>query len=178
MHELRAAVRALQILNRARLDDALGTRWALLAVAGLNQIRQMHPRLVGSDLIVDRINWSAVLDASARGLEKYSEIARHADAWAEDAARNPETFNAFSSWYGFLGTPEQIFIDEEIRNGTLAIRNERNAQLCAYQIYSALMEHDSAASFNAALRVAGFSFKPLSQSFFMDFICGNQFSSA
>lgn len=178
MHELRGAVRALQILNRARLDDALGTRWALLAVAGLNHIRQIHPRMLGSDLIVDRVNWSAVLDTSARGLEKYPQIARHADAWAEDAAKNQETFNAFSSWYGFLGTPEQMFIDEQIRNGTLAIRNDRNMPLCAYQIYTALMEHESAAAFNAGMRVAGCSFKPLSQNFFTDFMSGSQFSSA
>jgi hypothetical protein len=166
MHDFRATVRALQILDRSRLDDALGTRWALLRVAGLNQIRQLHPRLLIDDLIVDKINWSAVLDASASGLKMLPQISRHADAWADEAARKPETFNAFSSWHGFLGTTEQEFIDKHIRDESLAIRNARNIPLCAYQIYSELMESESAAQFNASLRLAGCSFKPLDQTFF------------
>lgn len=166
MHELRAAVRALQILNRARLDDALGTRWALLWVAGLNHIRHLHPRSDGLELILDRVNWSAVLDASAAGLAKLPEIARHADTWAEEAAKKQELFEAFSSWHGFLGTPEQIALDERIRDGSLVIRTAREKVLCAYQIYAELMESESAAAFNASLRAAGCSFKPLSQALF------------
>jgi hypothetical protein len=40
------------------------------------------------------------------------------------------------------------------------------------------MEHESAAAFNAAMRVAGYSFKPLSQNLFTDFMRANQVSSA
>ncbi|NBO38426.1 hypothetical protein EBU99_07560 [bacterium] len=167
MNDYRAAVRALQILERARLDDALGTRWALLHAAGLNILRQQHPRLIGEDLIQDNINWSAVLDISAKGLCKIPQIALHADTWAFEAARERSTFDAFSSWYGFLGTPEHLALDEYIRSGELQIRTPRNVFMCSYQLHCELMDCETAAAFNATLRAAGCSFKPISQQFFL-----------
>lgn len=168
MDTFRASVRALQILGRARLDDAIGTRWALLCTAGLNVLRQLHPRDISDELIENKINWSAVLDLSATGLHKLNEIHLHADSWADEAARNPEVFNAFQSWYGFLGTAEQLLLDEHIRNGQLAVRSSRNSTLCSYQLHCELMECESSAAFNASLRAAGCSFKPLSQQFFLE----------
>lgn len=166
MHALQAMVRAVQILNRAQLDDALGTRWALLMVAGLNDLRKSYPRCLKDELIMTEINWSAVLDVSATGLGHISEILNHANTWLEEASRNPETLAAFPSWYGFIGTDEQRMLDHSIRDGTLSIRFGRNKSLCAYQIYQEIMESESAAHFNASLRAAGYSFKPLTQAAF------------
>lgn len=166
----RASVRAVQILGRARLDDAIGTRWALLHSAGLNILRQMHPRHLADEFIENKINWSAVLDLSATGLRKLPQIALHADAWAEEAARHPDTFNKFASWCGFLGTTEHLLLDEMIRNDTLAVRTSRNTLLCSYQLHCELMDSTSAAAFNATLRAAGCSFKPLTQQLFLELL--------
>ncbi|MEY3901408.1 MAG: hypothetical protein RL189_714 [Pseudomonadota bacterium] len=166
----RASVRALQILGRARLDDALGTRWALLHSAGLNMLRQHHPRHLADEWIEERINWSAVLDLSATGLRKLPLIALHADTWAAEAARQTETFQNFRSWYGFIGTPEHLLLDEHIHTGALAIRTANNSLLTSYQLHCELMESDTAAAFNAALRAAGCSFKPITQQFFTELL--------
>jgi hypothetical protein len=170
MHALQAMVRAVQILNRAQLDDALGTRWALLMVAGLNELRKSYPRHPGDELIISDINWSAVLGVSGFGLEQIAEISNHANAWLEEAGRYGEILDAFPSWYGFIGTNEQKLIDQAIRHGQLSIRYGRNKSLCAYQIYQDIMESDSAAAFNAALRSAGYSFKPLTQAAFEELL--------
>ena len=166
----KASVRALQILGRARLDDVIGTRWALLHAAGLNVLRQLHPRRIDDEYIENNINWSAVLDLSATGLRKLHGISHYADAWAEEAARRPESFRSFSSWHGFLGTPEQILIDDYIRDGKLAVRTAKNMLMCSYQLHSELMDSRSASEFNAALRSAGCSFKPLTNQFFHELI--------
>lgn len=170
MDTFRATVRALQILERARLDDAIGTRWALLHAAGLNVLRQLHPRHIADEFIDKQINWSAVLDLSAEGLRKLPQIALHADTWAQEAARDPETFKHFSSWYGFLGTREQLLLDQQIRKGTLDIRTATNTQMCSYQLHCELMDSESAAAFNASLRAAGCSFKPITQQFFLELL--------
>lgn len=170
METFKACVRALQILEKARLDDAIGTRWALLHAAGLNVLRQHHPRLLSDEHIENKINWSAVLDLSGTGLRKLPQIALHADTWAAEAARNPETFLHFSSWYGFLGTSTQRVLDEHIRSGRLTIRTPRNSILCSYQLHCDLMDNESAAAFNAHLRAAGCSFTPISQQFFLELL--------
>lgn len=166
----RASVRALQILEKARLDDAIGTRWALLHAAGLNVLRQLHPRHISDELIENKINWSAVLDLSASGLRKLPQIALHADTWAGEAARQPDTFSNFTSWYGFLGTPENLFLDEQIRNGLLSVRTHNNSLMCSYQLHCELMDSESAAAFNASLRAGGCSFKPITQQFFLELL--------
>lgn len=166
----KASVRALQILGRARLDDVLGTRWALLHAAGLNVLRQLHPRLLDDEYIENNINWSAVLDLSATGLRKLPQMSHYADAWAEEAARHPESFRTFTSWYGFLGTAEQLLIDDCIRDGSLSVRTAKNKLLSSYQLHCELMECSSAAEFNAALRAAGCSFKPLTKQFYIELL--------
>lgn len=166
----RASVRALQILGRARIDDAIGTRWALLHTAGLNTLRQLYPRHPADELIEDKINWSAVLDLSASGLHRLPLVALHADTWAAEAARFPEALKNFSSWYGFLGTREHLLLDEHIHNGSLAIRTANNSLMSAYQLHCELMESESAAAFNAALRTAGCSFQPITQQFFLELL--------
>ena len=180
MHALQAMVRAVQILNRAQLDDALGTRWALLMVAGLNDLRKIFPRNPRDELIVGDINWSSVLDVSESGLTQISEVSNHAHVWLEEAGRHVDTINAFPSWYGFIGTIEQRHIDHAIRSGLLSINYGRNKMLCAYQIYQELMESESAAAFNAALRAAGCSFRPLTQASFDEllFVINTQASSS
>jgi hypothetical protein len=166
----KASVRALQILGRARLIDVLGTRWALIHATGLNILRQLHPRRLDDEYIENNINWSAVLDLSATGLLKLPGISHYADAWASEAARWPETFKSFASWHGFLGTPEQILIDECIQDGRLAARTAKNMLMCSYQLHSELMDSRSASEFNAALRSAGCSFKPITNQFFHELI--------
>lgn len=166
----KASVRALQILGRARLDNVIGTRWALLHTAGLNVLRQLHPRCLNDELIDKDINWSAVLDLSATGLRKLPEIALYADAWAEEAARRPESFKSFASWCGFLGTPEQLILDDLIRNGILSVRTSKNTTMCSYQLHFELMDCTCAAEFNAALSAAGCSFKPLTNQFYHELI--------
>lgn len=166
MHALQAMVRAVQILNRAQLDDALGTRWALLMVAGLNDLRRRFPRQSEDEFIVGDINWSAVLDLSATGLTRIAESINHANCWLEEAGQNPDALTAFPSWYGFIGTEEQRLIDQGIQDGIYSIRSAKNKTMCAYQIYQDVMESESAAHFNASLRAAGYSFKPLTQSTF------------
>lgn len=180
MHALQTMVRAVQILNRAQLDDALGTRWALLMVAGLNDLRKSNPRNQNDELIIAEINWSAVLGTSATGLSQISEISNHANSWLEEAGKHRESLEAFPSWYGFIGTAEQKFIDQAIRSGLLSIRYGRNKTLCAYQIYQELMESESAAAFNATLRAAGYSFRPLTQNSFEEllFVTNYQASSS
>lgn len=173
MHVLQAMVRAVQILNRAQLDDALGTRWALLMVSGLNELRKSYPSTPDDELVLSEINWSAVLGVSATGLAHIAEASNHANTWLEDAGKSVDTFNAFRSWYGFIGTNEQKLIDRGIRSGLISIKYGRNQSMCAYQIYQELMESASAAHFNAALRASGYSFRPLTQTVFEELIAAS-----